>query len=347
MHGAYLTGFESSLTDVASGSHLYIRGANTAFIERCHFYRMTHNVYVSGGAWVRIRNNLFFGVWDDANPGYCEGQAAVLFTEDPIHGHAVECWVSGNNFAGPKKPLVGYPIVTADGTYLTTVADGFTYVMAAANAIDIQALESGFIHNNYFGGANRYGIAFTGKDRGGFPFNPFNIRITDNMFDPSLVAQIGFISQIANCYAWNIVVNGNTFIGDRNGRHAIQSLKNLTTNTASIIGLQITGNTMIGHFGTPVTLDAALGFNLTSNTLSDYNKLGAATTDNEFVAAVAVRSISAKGLLASNVIGGGNNFGGNGNCVNGIIVEGTTAGIVQSGNHRVGTVNWTAQTYPV
>lgn len=346
VHGVHLTGLETSLTDKASGSHLYIRGAGTAYIERCHFYRMSHNIYLHGGAWLHIKDNLFFGVWDDANPSYCEGQAAILCDIDPIHGHCVECWFSGNNFAGPKKTLVGYAITTEDGVYHTTVSDNFTYVMAAANAMDILALESGFIHNNYFGGANRYGIAFTGKDRGGHPFNPLNIRITDNMFDPSLIAQVGFISQVANCYAWNIVINGNTFVGDRNGRHAIQSSRNVTTNTASVIGLQVTGNTMIGHFGSAMTLDAALGFNVTGNTISDYNKLGAATADNEFVSAVAVRSISAKGLIASNIIGGGNNFGGSDNCVNGITVELTNPGIVQSGNHRVGTTNWTAQTYP-
>lgn len=346
-HGGTFNGTEATLPNKATyGAHLYLRGGNMAFIERCHFYRMQYNIVALGGAWIHIKDNLFYGVFADMYPDLQEGYAAILLDIDTVYGHPVEWWIQGNNFAGAKKPLTGFTITTADGTYTTTAGDNFTYVMAAAAALEIRALESAVIDDNYFGGANRYGIVIVGKDRGGSPFNPFNIRIANNMFDPSLLSQIAFTPTVANCYAWDIIITGNTFIGDRNGRNGVYAPINPTTTTSSVIGLQVNGNTFNGHYGTPIVLDGATGFNIVGNTITDYNKLGAATTDTGYVCAVSVRNISSKGLVASNTIGGGVNFSDTNNCEQGVIVELSTSSIVQSGNHRVGTTNWTAQTYP-
>jgi len=43
---------------------------------------------------------------------------------------------------------------------------------------------------------------------------------------------------------------------------------------------------------------------------------------------------------------GGHLFSDIHNCVHGTVTQGSPPEIVQSGNHRVGTVNWVAQTYP-
>lgn len=346
-HGGVFNGTEPSMSNFAThGAHLNIRGGNMVFIERCSFYRLTYNIKFGGGAWVHVKGNLFYGVFDDLNQELKEGFAAVTAEKDAVHGHPVEWFFSENNFAGAKKAYIGFPIVTADGTYMTTAEDGFTYVMAAAVAIKIMALESAVFSDNYFGGSNRFAFSFEGQDLGGYPFNPFNIRIANNIFDPSLISQIGFVSIIPNCYAWDITLSGNTFVGDRNGKSAVLSAVNSATNTHTVVGLNMSGNNCIGHFGTPVILDAALGFNVTGNILSDYNKLGAATTDTGFVAGVSVRGISSKGLVASNTVGGGNNFSHLHKCKQGVYFGDGISEVVQSGNLRAGTDSWTAQTYP-
>lgn len=62
---------------------------------------------------------------------------------------------------------------------------------------------------------------------------------------------------------------------------------------------------------------------------------------------MAVRGISAKGVAAGNIIGGGTNFGGAGNCVYGCYVSGGLTNVVQTGNINTGVTSWTGQTYPV
>ncbi|OZY45876.1 glycosyl hydrolase family 28-related protein [Pseudomonas lundensis] len=333
---------------VTRGAHLSVRGIGGGVIERCSFSRMTYNVAFYGGAWGRVRDNLFFGVWDDEDPARCESYGNMLFDEDPVWGHPVEWWIQNNNFAGAKRLRNGYVITAADASYTTTAADNFTYVMGPAQQLEIRALESADISGNYFGGGNRFCISFTGRDRGGFPFNPFNVRIANNMFDPALVAQIAFYSSVANCFSTQITITGNTMIGDRNGKHAILAAINIATNAPNVKGLTISGNCMTGHFGTPVLLDGAQGFNVTGNTISDYNRLGVSLTDKGFTAAVTARSAYCRdGLIASNTLGGGQFYTGTSHCKEGAYIEFTAVNVIGSGNVRVGTTNWQTQTYPV
>ena len=347
-HGGIFGGAESSLPNlVTSGSHLFIRGGNHVFIERCLFYRMRYGITAMGGYWIHIKNNLFYSVFNEADINQQEGFSSILCEQDPVYGHPIEWWVQGNNFAGAKKlNYAGYEIVTFDGIYTTVVGDNFEFGMASAQAIEIRALESAWISGNYFGERSRYGILFNGRERGGYPFNPLNIRILGNMFDPCITAQIGFVTAVEHCAALNTTIEGNTFIGRRSGRTAILSSP-APTNTPTTYGLTVTGNVFSGHFGCPIILDASKGFTVVGNVINNYNSLNAASADTAYVAAVAVRQVSSKGLVANNTVGAGDNFSDTHYCYQGIYVDGrTTTEIVQSGNHRVGTHHWTVQTYP-
>jgi hypothetical protein len=352
-HAGNFAGTEPVLPNlVTSGSHLFITNGNHVFIERCLFYRMRYGITALGGAWVHIKDNLFSGVFNEADINQQEGFSSILCDQEldaqgNVISSPVEWWIQGNNFAGAKiTDYIGYQIVTFDGTYTTVADDHFIFGMAPAQAIEIRALESAWISGNYFGERSRYGILFNGRETGGAPFNPLNVRILGNMFDPCITAQIGFVTAVDHCAALNTTIVGNTFVGNKSGRTAILSAP-APTNTPTTYGLTITGNVFMRHFGCPIILDASKGFSVVGNVINNYNSLNAASRDTAYVAAVAVRQVSSKGLVANNTVGAGDNFSDDHYCYQGIYIDDrTTTEVVQSGNHRVGTHHWTAQTYP-
>jgi hypothetical protein len=90
------------------------------------------------------------------------------------------------------------------------------------------------------------------------------------------------------------------------GRTAVLSSP-APTNTPTTYGLTVTGNVFSGHFGCLVILDASKGFTVVGNVINNYNSLNAASADTAYVAAVAVRQVSSKELVASNTVGAGDN----------------------------------------
>lgn len=344
-HGGYFSGTEGTMPNFSTGAHITLRGSNQSVISGCMFYRMRYGVVYSGGYWAKLHSNNFYAVFDESVVANQEGFANVLFKLDTVYGHPVEFWIRENNFAGAKQlNYVGYNIVTSEGVRVTTLADGFEYGMAAANALEIRSLESALIAGNYFGERARNGILFSGEDRGGYPFNPLNIRIIGNIFDPCRGGQVAFVTDLNDCYSSGIIISDNNFIGRKCGFSAILNAPT-PNNKPSVIGLTVTGNQASGHYGTPFIFDGAKGFTVTGNNISNYNSLNAASTDKGFVCAIAVRRYSSKGLLSSNSIGGGELFSDTHFCKEGIYFELPITGVVQSGNLRNGTVNWTGQVY--
>lgn len=319
LHGPGYAGTESAFENKANGAHLRIRGGNHVFIERCYFERLNYSLQISGTAWVHIKGNLFHGTWDELRSDWQEGFASIRAENDPLYGHCVEWWVTDNNFAGSKRPGTGMTITAADASKTMTEADNFTHVMAPVHGIEIASMEALRISGNYFGGHSRYCVAFVGEARNGGAFNPFNVRITDNMMEAARIALIGSdTGGFANCFSQNVTIANNTMIGG-SGRHAILIPVNSASNTHTAIKWAISNNVIQGFYATPIVIRGGMGISVCDNIINDYNSFNISNTDGEFVSGVSAYSISTILQVRSNIIGGGTNYDSGNWCKYGVI----------------------------
>lgn len=305
MHGtldaAGSTALDFRLTD--GSAHIHLKNTQDSLVRDCIVWRMPYGMISDGGINTRVENCWFMGVWDKQVPAKQEGLADIYWTGTTQHGQlakVLNCYMSGA--AGPTRPTT-----YTDGATSVTV-DRVSNIGAQSNML-IDSLEDMDISGTYFGRSAYSLLHFT-------PNNiTADVRVNhcffDNAGDGADSRQILVDALLPNRSILGMSVTACTFNGEYDTNNALVVAGSVTDGSPTVINLAFTGNTLFAHTGTPVVLFGVGAGNVTGNTITNWNSVGAAlpsSTSATSAAPVYVGPRSYGVNVQGNTLGGGGNL---------------------------------------
>lgn len=320
-------------------AHIRVKSCQYSTIENCWFQRLTAGIIWEGGSWHKTCNNLFQGLFDPTNGLAQEGVACVIYRKHATitTPAAPTSWLfTGNQVLGASV-LRDVIYSTSTGPVTVNVASGGHAGVGSNYGVLIQSSEDYIINENYFGGPSSAHVAVL-LEPGGYAIDG---TIGSNFFDGCPQGNHVVCDATgagANAFIFSLNINNNRMVDAMN---SIKVNKNTVSNTPSVYILLIEGNVHKSEVGTPLYLSGALGFRISNNIYTNYNKWNLSSTDDTYVNGVFVSEVSANGVIGGNLCGGGGNtFTTNDNyCYKSITIDRpTSANVSQFANNNVGVV---------
>jgi len=309
-----------------SGAHLALYGAQNATIDNCWFWRLPAQIQFNGGTLVTVNNCQFLGTWDPQTPALQEGVIQIHNLVSAVYGNPTTHVYTGNKFFGDKETR-SITYSPSSGPVTVTAVD----TIGSQYGILCQGLEDFVCSNNYFGGQSVAQIAVKNATNG----SVIDWRLASNFFDGISKGQaVLFAPDVSNLFSLGVIIEGNMFVDNFNSIFVVQ---NSVSNNPSVYNLDISNNVMIAGRATPILLNGAAGFTVDGNKITNYNAYDLSSTDLSYASAIFSNGTNQKGLIATNVIGGGSNVLQNTTLVNfcyfGVVVSNTQVISVQNNTY--------------
>lgn len=276
-----------------TGAHLVAYGMTRGKVSDCQFWNMPCQLDFRGGAVTEVSHCTLRGSWDHAHPELQVTTENIKLRRSPLGQVPTDFRLVNNNLVGYLSP----PRRVTYGTWSGDLSEN----AGPLAGIRILAGEVVQIQGGNIGGTNDSNLII--QATASIPL--LNIFVSGVFFDSARQAGIKILNPDGAGNAYNVHINGNTFIGQENGDSAIWVGPEHAA-MPPVAGLMIMGNLMLSLVKSPIVIHSGAGVTIRGNQIRDWNTRGGYLGDPRQASALYLAPAARLVSIQGNDLGGGN-----------------------------------------
>jgi len=283
------------LNKPTQGAHIVAYGMTRGKITDCQFWNMPRQLHFVGGSISEVSFCTLRGSWDLKIP-------ALQVTTENMYFEKMPGGIVPSSFRVVHNEIVGYispERMVRHGTWSGMMIEN----VGPLYGIHIVGSEVIQIEGGNIASMSDSAILLNAEKAGDAMLEVYMSGI---FFDGNLFAGVRIINKPGGGSSYNVHINDNTFIGQRNSEHAIW-VGTSTDNEPPVKGIAIQDNIILSFNNTPIVINGGTGFNISGNQIRYYNCRGG-YIDRLNASAIYVGPAARLVKIADNALGGGNSF---------------------------------------